>query len=75
MKIEEKFNKRTADLIEVQPPAINAGPGYSLGIKLEFFTMPGNDDRRTLSMHMTPAEALEMAEGLISAARRRMQQG
>lgn len=70
MKIEEKFNKRTAELIEVQPASIHAGPTHALGIKLEFFTLPGNADMRTISMYLTPDEALEMAGGLIAAARR-----
>lgn len=70
VKIEEKFNKRDAKLIAVQPASIHTGAQYALGIKLEFFTLPSDDDMRTLSMHMTPDEALEMAEGLIAAARR-----
>jgi hypothetical protein len=48
MKIEEKFNIRSADLIEVQPASVHAGPQYALGIRLTFYTMPGDPDRRTL---------------------------
>jgi hypothetical protein len=71
MRIEEKFNKRTAELIEVQPPSFHAGPNFSaLGIKATFFQLPGSDDTRTLSVHMTPDEALLLAENLIAAARR-----
>ena len=72
MKIEEKFNKRDAKLIEVQQPCVNSGARYALGIKVEFFTLQGSDDPRTLSMHLTPAEALQLAEELISAARCRL---
>lgn len=71
MKIEEKFNKRTAGLVEVQPPSVFTGSVNSaLGIRLMFFRVPGSDDQSTLSMHMTPAEALQFAETLVSAARR-----
>lgn len=70
MKIEEKFNKRSADLIAVQQPCITTGAGLALGIKLEFFTTQEVDDLRTLSMRMTPYEALQLAENLINAARR-----
>lgn len=70
MKIEEKFNKRSADLIAVQQPSISVGTAFALDIKLKFFTAPGVDDLRTLSMHMTPYEALQLAESLINAARR-----
>ena len=69
MKIEEKFNKRDAKLIEVQPPSVKTGMGLALGIRLEFFTLPGDADMRTLKMHLTPDEALLMAELLISGAR------
>jgi hypothetical protein len=70
VKVEEKFNRRDAKLIEVQMPSINTGPQCALGIRAEFFTMPEDEDRRTLSVHLSPDEALELAEGLISAARR-----
>jgi hypothetical protein len=71
MKIEEKFNKRSADLVEVQMPSVRLRPDQAhLGIKLEFFTIPGADDARTLSMHLTPDEALEMMGLLIDAVRR-----
>lgn len=70
MKIEEKFNKRSANLIEVQPPTVHTGAAYALGIRLTFYPVVSDPDRRTLAMHLTPDEALEMAEGLIAAARR-----
>lgn len=68
MKIEEKFNKRSAELIDVQSPSIQYGNHFDLGIRLQFFTLPGVDDFRTLSMHMTPSEALILAKELIEAA-------
>jgi hypothetical protein len=72
MKVEEKFNLRDAKLIECQTPFVASGPMYALGIKVEFFTYPDDDDRRTLSMHLTPHEALKFAEDLLSAARCRL---
>lgn len=71
MKIEEKFNKRSADLIDVQLPSVNLKPHEAdLGIKLEFFTAQGSDDMRTLAMHMTPDEALSMVALLVDAIQR-----
>lgn len=69
MKIEEKFNKRHADLIEVQSPSFQYGRHLSHGIKVQFSVAPWGEDFRTISMHLTPDEALRMAEGLIAAAR------
>lgn len=72
MKVEEKFNKRDAKFIVCQSPSVNSGAHYSLGIKVELFPVYGSYDERTLSMHMTPGEALEFAERLIVAARHRL---
>jgi len=69
MMIQKKFNKRSADLIEVQPPSMRTGKFHSaLGIRAEFFGLPGSDEG-TISMHMTPDEALDLAARLIQAAR------
>jgi len=70
MKIEEKFNKRDAKLIEVQSPSVTTGRHLALGISLAFHTLPGSDDPRALRMHLTPDEALHLAELLISAVRK-----
>jgi hypothetical protein len=68
MKIEEKFNKRSAELLEVQKPVIHVGPNHSdEGIKVTFYQMSG-EDGRTLAQHMKPDEALEYAQSLIAAA-------
>lgn len=66
MKIEEKFNKRSAEFIEVQPAHISI---VAHSIKLQFFTVPNTNDQRTISMYMTPDEALHFAEKLINSAR------
>ncbi len=70
MLIEEKFNNRSAKIIEVQPPSITVGPHLSLGIKMQFFRLPSDDDRSTISMHLTPDEALQMIAMLCSGIRR-----
>lgn len=72
MRIEEKFNKRDAKLIECQPPFVHSGSQYALGIVVKFFTNPDDADDRNLSMHLTPHEALKFAEDLLSAARCRL---
>jgi hypothetical protein len=69
MKIDEKFNKRGANLIEVQTPSVRGGPQYALGLVAEFFRLPGDADHSTIKLHMTPGEALHFAEELIKAAR------
>lgn len=71
MKIEEKFNKRSADLVTVQTPTVQSSSGFALGIRLQFFP-EARDDQRMLSMHLTPAEALDLADYLIGAARERL---
>ncbi|WP_313453438.1 hypothetical protein [Stutzerimonas nitrititolerans] len=68
-KVEEKFNKRGANLVEVLPPEVNA-IAYSLGVRVQF--LAGGDDHRTLIMHLDPDEALRLAEQLIASARRRI---
>jgi hypothetical protein len=78
VKVEEKFNKRAAALIEVQAPLVDDGPGFTLGVRVRLH--PGNEsggclDGRMLSMYLTPLEALEFAESLIGAARNRIRKG
>lgn len=69
MKIDEKFNKRSAELIEVQYPSIRFGRHLALGMCIEFFCLPGKDGR-TLKMHLTPDEALQISAQLTEAARK-----
>jgi len=70
MRVEEKFNLRSARLLEVQMPHVKSGPSLALGIKVTFFQK--NDDAevydgRTLAVHMTRDEAIEFAKELLSA--------
>lgn len=69
MKVEEKFNSRSAKLIDVQYPSIRSGPRYECGMVVEFFTKPGDDNPRSLTVHLTPGDALAMAVDLIAHAR------
>ncbi|WP_454056859.1 hypothetical protein [Cupriavidus sp. Marseille-Q8015] len=70
MQIEEKFNRRSADLIEVQQPTVRTRrQDAPQGLSLQFFTARNSDDLRTLTMHMTPMEALELAERIVAGAR------
>lgn len=72
MKIEEKFNRKHAKLVEVQFPSILTGGGLAEGIKLTFDRTVNDPDPSRISMHMTPDEALLLAQLLISAARSRL---
>lgn len=71
MRVEEKFNKRAADLVECQQPHVTSGACFTLGIKLECVPVDYTDGR-TLSIHLTPDEALSLARELIAAAQRRI---
>lgn len=71
MKVEKQFNKRAAELVEVQPsPVVHCGPQYALGVKVTFIRVTNDVDRSTLAMHLTPDEALGLALQLVEAARR-----
>lgn len=68
MKIEERFNVKTAKLVEVQPPSVSFGHHLGPDVKLQFFPICYSDDRRNLHMHLSPSEALQLAADLIRAA-------
>lgn len=71
MKIEERFNLRSAQLVETQAPAVSTGGGLALGIRVCFMAATEND-YRSLAMHLTPDEALQFASKLIDAARKQL---
>ncbi len=73
MKVERNFNKRTAPLVEIRKPLIDHGKGDALGVQVVM--IPADQDGTTssveigvLRMHMTPQEALDHAENLITHA-------
>ena len=68
MRVDEKFNKKSATLLECQQPQVNSGGGLALGMQIQLFMQPGSDNR-TLSIHLTPDEALKLAEDLVREAR------
>ncbi|OHV78270.1 hypothetical protein [Rhizobium sp. LCM 4573] len=70
MRVEERFNKKSAPLLECVQPHVVHRRGFALGIKVEFYQAGDNCDGRTLSVHLTPQEALKMAEDLIAQSRR-----
>lgn len=69
MKIEEKFNKRGAALVEVATPIMHSGPQYAEGVCVTFGEAYEAGDR-DLHLHMTPAEAMDFAIELLRVARR-----
>lgn len=71
MKVEEKFNKRSAEFVETLLPIVHVGPQYAEGIKVTFHAR--HPEYRSLAMHMTPAEALDIAAALLLAVKRGMQ--
>lgn len=79
MHVQDKFNKRSATLVECQLPVVrlNTRPAGDLAVPrevhIEFFPKPENPDhlvQRSLSAYLTAAEALDLAEHLIATARR-----
>lgn len=71
MRIEEKFNKRSANLVEVVPPAVRAGPQHELGVCATFYSVH-DSGKGQITMHLTPLEALAFAGQLIEAATRQL---
>lgn len=69
MKVEEKFNKKSAALLECQPPEVQGGPGTLLGVQVRLYTLPGPESR-SLTLNLNPVESLKLAEDLIREARR-----
>ncbi|MDN7179085.1 hypothetical protein M0D69_13890 [Caballeronia sp. SEWSISQ10-4 2] len=67
MKLEERFNLRSAQLVEVQKPSVRTGGGLALGIKVTFIAA-AEHDFRSIGLHLTPTEALQLAEDLIHCA-------
>ena len=68
MKAEEKFNKKSAVLLECQAPEVHSGPPLPLGVRIRVYTLPG-PDARSLSLNLSPVEALKLAEDLVREAR------
>ena len=66
MKIQEKFNLRDAKLVE-SSLMLTASPALALGIRV-MFTPIADGDYRNLALHLTPDEAIEFAQKLLSAA-------
>jgi hypothetical protein len=71
MRIDARFNKRTADQVEVATPAVQAGPQYELGMRVMFFATNGSD-KGQLAANMSPMEALAFAAELVTTATRQL---
>jgi hypothetical protein len=74
--MDRRFNKRAAQLVEVQEPFVSVGG--ALGIMLEFF--PTHEQERdgeigALRLHMTPTEAISLAHYLTGCAHRSIKLG
>lgn len=68
MRAEEKFNRKSANLLECQQPIVDSGGGMALGVRVRVFMVPG-PEAKNISLHLTPDEALRLAEDLIREAR------
>lgn len=75
MQVEEKFNIKTAALITTQSPVVDHSFINPDGVRVRLYPAHVADqefDKRTLTMHLSPLEALEFAENLVHAARKYM---
>lgn len=67
MKVQERFNKRAADFVEVTQPNPIVTRDVKLGVVVKLYTVPGID-ARSLEIRMTPDEATKLAKDLIHSA-------
>ena len=65
MRVDEKFNLQSAKLVNCAQPVVESGIGLALGLKIR---LTANDDGRGLSIHLTPEEALKLADDLVREA-------
>ncbi len=68
IKAENKFSKRGAALIGVQPPHVRGFHHRDQAIEISLYEEPGGDGRE-LKIEMTAVEALDLAARLIDTAR------
>lgn len=66
MRAEKNFNRRTAELIEVQSVEVSAPSGHALGLNM--CIKSALQPSLTLSLHMTPDEAFKLGQRLMAAA-------
>ena len=67
MQVQEKFNSRSAKLIEVHPPHVSSNPTWASPVKVRFFNKD-TESHKEIHMQMTPDEAINFASRLITAA-------
>lgn len=75
MQVEEKFNIKSAALITTQSPLVDHSFNNPQGVRVRLYLEHVADqefDKRTLTMHLSPLEALEFAENLVHAARKHL---
>jgi hypothetical protein len=72
VKIEEKFNNRSATLVDVNRPQVQQSTGYALGIRITLWPSEIGDSRH-MFMHLTPSDALLLARDLIAQATTRLE--
>lgn len=70
MKTQQKFNRRTAEWIDTQKPLVRWERG---GVDIEILPLPDSPHNgTTLNIQMSALEAIEFAESLLTAARKRL---
>jgi len=65
MRVDEKFNLKSARLVECDQPVVESGVGLALGLRIR---LTDRADGRGLNIHLTPEQALKLANDLIQEA-------
>lgn len=65
MRVDEKFNLKSARLVNCEQPVVESGGGLALGMKIRITHAA---DGRGLNIHLTPEQALKLADDLVREA-------
>jgi hypothetical protein len=65
MRVDEKFKKQSAKLISCQQPVVRGSVSLALGMSITIHPAVETVDDRNFTIHLTPQEALQLAEDLV----------
>lgn len=68
MLADEKFKKRGTRLVSCQQPEVRGSVSLALGMAITIYPVVESVDDRNFAIHLTPSEALQLAEDLIRIA-------
>lgn len=68
MRADEKFKKQSAKLVSCQQPVVQSSTSLALGMSITIYPAVESVDDRNFAIHLTPQEALQLAEDLTRVA-------